>query len=99
MSTAILRDAAALMRAQARSATSGTGASDWFESDGDVHSSGGEVCTTSSFESPHIASWNPTVALAVADLLTAISWFPSSADPTDMNAALAVARAYLGEAS
>lgn len=48
-------------------------------------------------EKEHAASWHPDVALAVADLLTAFSMMPSASDPTDLSAALRVARAYLKE--
>lgn len=32
---------------------------------------------------------------AMGDLLTVLSWFPSSADPTDLTAALRVAETYM----
>ena len=51
----------------------------------------------------HIASWHPLVALAVADWLDSVTdrWIgvpagPSEPEPEDFDAALAVARAYLG---
>jgi hypothetical protein len=47
----------------------------------------------------HAASCHPGVMLLVADLLMVISWMPSFADPTDMTAALALARGYLGKES
>lgn len=37
------------------------------------------------------------VAAPLADLLQVLSWFPSQSDPTDLIAAVAVARALLGE--
>lgn len=48
----------------------------------------------------YIALMEPPVALAVANLLEVLSWFPSQADKTDLRAAAVVARAVLrGEAS
>lgn len=43
----------------------------------------------------HIAGADPTVMLAVADLLQVISWMPSYGDQVDLAAAVKVARAYL----
>lgn len=49
----------------------------------------------------HIASWHPAVALAVADWLAnfADHWDAGDYGPDEWDAAVAVARAYLGEAS
>jgi hypothetical protein len=115
MSTEILRRAAALMREQAEAARDVTGSSDWFaelawtdEGPGwacySVNSSGGRVSSLSAEEeAEHIASWNPTVALAVAD------WLSNEADLhvvltangarglDDNSDSVKVARAYLGE--
>jgi hypothetical protein len=103
MSAEILRRAASLMRERARRAEraveiSGPWGTTWDHQV--IASDGAQMadCFDSGLLAEHIASWHPAVALAVADLLTTISWFPSSADPTDMQAADAVARAYLGDA-
>jgi hypothetical protein len=40
---------------------------------------------------------HPPVALALAELLQVLSWFPSQADATDLTAAVAVARQVLRE--
>lgn len=50
-------------------------------------------------DAEHIAAWHPAVALAVADWLDLEAEFATGADPgLASNEALAVARAYLGEA-
>jgi hypothetical protein len=55
------------------------------------------------FEAEHIASWSPPIALAVAELLDRIAWMgeldPDSLGRVGCDEAVAVARAYLGEAS
>jgi hypothetical protein len=57
-------------------------------------------------DSAHIASWHPTIALAVADWLEATTAYPyedcgkpDCGDCGMWRAALSLARAYLGEAS
>ena len=93
----VLREAARLMRERAEAATPGgprweSAPDEWgsvryiFPADSD--SAIASVPAVADAE--HIASWHPDVALAVADLLDVL------ADPADMPAALAVARAYLG---
>jgi hypothetical protein len=109
MSAEILRKAAALMRERAEAATSGPWALASVSGQGfAVHR--GEHTTVSlfsaSYDAEHIASWHPAVALAVADWLEAEAVAHSGEifDDWDaataccrMPAALAVARAYLGE--
>lgn len=100
MSAEVLRRAAALMRERARAATSGPWesipAGAWT---GRVFGDDDEMVAKTSTETPdnhgnaeHIASWHPAVAFAVADLL-----IEASVDWPEHPAALAVARAYLGE--
>ena len=106
MSAKMLRRAAGLMRERAEAATHGP----WRRGDIDTFAESGfridytdvepNVCGgIDPADAEHIASWHPAVALAVANLLDAQAdagyW---EADP-DSRAALAVARAYLGEAS
>jgi hypothetical protein len=50
------------------------------------------------YSAPHIVSWHPAVALAVADLLELIAAHTPPFDADD-HAALAVATAYLGSGS
>ena len=105
-----LRRAAALMRERAEAATSGPWLADRVHSGGVMGvavtapvelTADGSIIGVTDIVVPadghHIASWHPAVALAVAD------WLDEAADVADMNgfiesdAALAVARAYLGE--
>lgn len=123
MSAELLRRAAALMRERAEAATPGP----WFAGNApsvrvvraghpvygrpNVAMSGARAADRNF---PHIASWHPPVALAVADLLTTTAWWLEDEWPDDpdapmdwmnstgetaerVKAALAVARAYLGD--
>lgn len=112
MSAVVLRRAASLMRERATAATNVTGASDWFAETRGMHfagefgirSSGGFVAgDTSEEEAEHIASWHPAVALAVADWLDDLAYrivlSRQLRHEDEERAALAVARAYLGEPS
>ena len=116
MSAELLRRAAALMRERAEAATPGPWRTDvlsdvvadhddvsWDVADVSV------LCpwpsATEHGNAAHIASWHPTVALAVADLLDAVALVADHYPPIEVrpqsvaNYALAVARAYLGEES
>ena len=101
-----LRRAAALMRERAEAATPGP----WSNRRGPGehivrHDSGAPLANTNTrADRRHIASWHPVVALAVADWMEAlvraversgVAHYPEPASIHD--AALAVARAYLGE--
>jgi hypothetical protein len=95
----LIREAARLMRQRAEAATEGpwTAHPDglvWPQRLGDPVSGSTQV-----EDAEHIASCHPGAMLLVADLLVVISWMPSFADPTDMTAALTLARGYLGEES
>lgn len=76
----------------------------WHDGEGDPHD-GEEVGWDRYNDAPHIASWHPAVALAVADWLDGLSIEVGGAfDPeryADVNPnarkGIAVARAYLGE--
>jgi hypothetical protein len=102
VSAETLRRAAALMRERAEAATPGpwigeySGHTGHVVMDAESTSALDHVASCShyraAFDSEHIASWHPTVALAVADLLDVIATWDWVADPE----ALAVARAYLG---
>jgi hypothetical protein len=103
VSADLLREAAALMRSRAEAATPGPWES--HARGGDVYESvsdHGDVvaeCGLAAIDSWHIASWHPVVALAAADYLDAVeaesqTGAGSSAEVYD--AALALARAYLG---
>lgn len=102
MSADVLRQAAALMRERASHPDMST--SPWFASPhGDVHDDGSLwVCDSQSGETAeHIASWHPSVALAVADSL---EQHATEHDTYDCNwgdscAATTTARAYLGSVS
>ena len=67
----------------------------------------GMSAESKSFNAEHLASWHPAVALAVADwidshardLLLADGHLPSCDSPGDVEQALAVARAYLGDST
>ena len=90
MSAEVLREAAALMRTRAEnSATAMVGPLTWT-----AHFGGHDSMT-----SLHYQSWHPTVALAVADWLDACALVTEIAPDRHKGLALAVARAYLGEAS
>jgi len=109
MSADMLRRAAALMRERASTASSGP----WSPAAVDgmgyaVHH--GEHDTIALYagrsDARHIASWHPAVALAVADWLESmISLAEDEAGCAEcpiceaVNAAVAVARAYLGESA
>ena len=109
VSADILRRAAALMRERAEAATLGP----WAEvADGEligclaVVAGGADEFNVAPAVIPanadHIASWHPAVALAVADWLTehaADHEGTFAACPWSDCAALAVARAFLGETS
>lgn len=107
-----LRKAAALMRERAQAATQGrweTHGDGWPGSTSWVRSDSGEEVVFSEYYRPtdgpdgvHIASWDPTVALLVADGLEAhadtveaMSQFAGG--PVPARPWLAVARAYLRE--
>ena len=111
MSAELLREAAALMRGRAEAAT--PGGPRWETQPDEMH--GGAVILPADSDSAiagagaddaeHIASWHPTVALAVAVLLASTAEHIAShdceahcePDGCDMsNDARAVARAYLG---
>lgn len=110
MSADVLRRAAALMRERAEAATPGP----WervthprFGPQGAVRTPNGDLNISaytepyrSSEDALHIASWHPTVALAVADWLDHEAGYveahQASPDGTTKHA-LDVARAYLGE--
>jgi hypothetical protein len=107
MSAELLREAAALMRERAVAATDVAGASDWFvvlrgerfAGEYGIRSSGGLVAgETVEEEAEHIASWHPTVAVAVADWLDEVHADLSTYNATTTRAkhAFAVANAYLG---
>ncbi len=88
-----LREAARLMRERAQSATPGP----WQSFFGRVRRDGTDLFLTTTAgdygDSPYVASWHPTVALAVAD------WLDDEADIGRIcvpRAAVIVARAYLG---
>jgi len=119
MSAETLRRAAALMRERARRAERAVGAGGGWVATWDhsvAASDGAQIadCFDSGLTTAHIASWHPTVALAVADWLDAAyaAWhfeetslgaasvraMSGNANDPDPHA-LAVARAYLGEAS
>ena len=94
MSAEILRRAAALMRERAEDATfvyssltMQPGQPVPWPTEDELHVDFDEDMA------PHIASWHPAVALAVADLLTV-----ASVDWPENPEAINVARAYLGEA-
>lgn len=99
-----IRKAAALMRERAGKASFGPwwAASDglvWADRPGDPVSGSEQV-----EDAQHIASWHPTVALAVADWLERVAYAIEIDDPDDLlglgepTAARRVAGAYLGEA-
>lgn len=106
MSSAVLREAAALMRSRAEAAPD----SHWFavlRQDGrawiDVPDEDGHALAMHGFQAAatHIASWHPAVALAIADWLDEVAW-RSEHFPKQYRAAkhaLAVATAYLGHKS
>ena len=110
----LLRRAAALMRERAEGATPGPWHDVKMGSEGSVVLNDGvniltgrKPATCREFaDAEHIASWHPVVALAVADWLDAlaraversgVAHYPEPASIHD--AALAVARAYLGESA
>jgi hypothetical protein len=109
-----LRDAAALMRKRAQAARAGRWAADgdevaahWSLGDVEVAVCRGSIDEGNEANAEHIASWHPAVALAVADWLEATAAENDSSDAlaflnfagADAQAALTVARAYLGSAS
>lgn len=110
MSAELLREAAALMRERAEAAE--WQSHRWATGPDEMHGpsrmlvhpydSDSVVAFTSADEAPHIASWHPTVALAVADWLDAVT-DDQNADFDLINSegysALTVARAYLGESA
>jgi hypothetical protein len=115
MTTEILREAARLMRKRAQAAIHDSDGEEWHLGpevwDGNVsqvliHIDGTEVPIADGCSDPdarHIASWHPTVALAVADWLESTAVISQWGDyvgpgPVDrtVKCALAVARAYLG---
>lgn len=78
MSAAVLREAAALMRERAEAARAGRWAADgdevvarWSLGDVDVATCRGSIDEGNEINAEHIASWDPAVALAVADWLDA----------------------------
>jgi hypothetical protein len=94
MSAELLRRAATQMRERAEATSSVTELSgqEWHH----VESLMGEGKWAEDAE--HIASWTPTVALAVADWLDlTATWFDGAPTSAEAEAALTVARAYLGE--
>jgi hypothetical protein len=111
VSSELLREAAALMRSRAEAATDGP----WFvNSIGSAESSNWQVARPAAFPEanmPHIASWHPAVALAVAKAMedVAQAWEISDGWVLDLDddsirfedtvdsGWLAVARAYLNE--
>ncbi len=100
MSAETLRRAAALMRERARRAERAVGTGGGWVATWDhsvAASDGAQIadCFDSGLTTAHIASWHPTVALAVADWLFEAARGVTSA--AHMVAALTVARAYLGE--
>lgn len=114
MSVEVLRRAASLMRERAEDATAGPWVSDepaqtWRAWDGNVKTAHADFrdCDDriaqvwANEDSQHIASWHPAVALAVADLLAILARRSISTDleHAERDAALAIARAYLGESS
>lgn len=112
MSAEILRRAAALMRERAEDAVLASGNDAWKadglawnDNRGTVHMVGAgpvNVCDAITEEqAEHIASWHPIVALAVADWLERVAYLleHGSVSPGEPSSALAVARAFLGEAS
>lgn len=88
-----LLKASALMRERARAVADECGVSDvsdspWFDAT-DFYGGGGGAPDP---VHAHVASWSPEVALAVADLLE-----EAGLDWPNNQAAVAVARAYVGE--
>lgn len=108
MSAETLRKAAALMRERAEAADTGHpwSAFRYIVAGGPPESTMGDVASTwpdtSGATAAHIASWHPTVALAVADWLDAEALRTYSdherceASDCPKRAALEVARTYLG---
>jgi hypothetical protein len=101
-----LREAARLMKARAEAATQGPwGKGDPKANDGfwltvGVWSGDPDNCHAECDrrqDAEHIASWDPAVALAVADWLDACALVTEVAPDRHKGLALAVARAYLGE--
>jgi len=106
VSADILRRAAALMRERAEAAQSGA----WEVSceDRGLMPEWGIYSTDAGHDfalvedegnAAHIASWHPTVALAVADWLDRVirDADDDNYEPQEFDSALSVARAYLGE--
>lgn len=101
MTADLLREAAALMRERAKSATQGP----WrFETAPNGFSPmviGGGMAVADTFDKPHlsdakhIAGMHPAVALAVADWLDDEAEWIDAGSTLDGNPALTVARAYL----
>ena len=114
VSAEVLREASALMRTRAEGASAGpwkrfgmagVAGADWeivderrVECDGCNEPVALLGCATNA-DALHIASWHPAVALAVADWLDACALVTEIAPDRHKGLALAVARAYLGEAS
>lgn len=107
MTAELLREAAALMRERAEAATGM--AHRWVALGGSVAvgrvfcgqvmvAKTDETLGGAPFNAEHIASWHPAVALAVADWLDSAASGYVEAEPL-IDAALVVARAYLGRAS
>lgn len=101
-----LREAARLMRERAEAATSGR----WYrDAYAEVRAPLGPVVShdegvaVNEPDAGHIASWDPAVALSVADWLDGVAsrWLPSLYEGMlpNQDAALNVARTYLREAS
>jgi hypothetical protein len=104
----LLREAAALMRTRAETASGGPWSADeddtsafnewaiWSPSAGHDF-----ALVETGHDAEHIASWHPAVALAVADWLDEVHADLSTYNATTTRAkhAFAVARAYLGTAS
>lgn len=112
MNADTLRRAAKEMREQAEAAVLACGDEPWLFDYGypgyDVRNSVGVKVSENSTEetAEHIASWHPAVALAVADLLDSIASFREHLlveegffTPPEPDLVVALARAYLGEAS
>lgn len=105
MSAELLRRAAAKMRENADAATRGPWSVAHVDGQGfAVHH--GEHDTVSLYSdrpnAEHIASWHPDVALAVADLLDEVVAYADyddlvGSERVTAEAAVALARAYLGE--
>lgn len=98
----LLRRAAALMRERAEAATPGPWANRRGPGEHVVRTdSGAPLANTGTrADRRHIASWHPVVALTVADWLDTQAYnFDVTPDVPSANAALIVARAYLGESS